>query len=151
MACPPTNVKFQFRRDTAVNWKNTDHVLTKGEPGFEIDTYKLKVGIGYNWNKTPYVNSIPTISPVYNDPEIANENLLNYDITRVLITTKCVKHTIRLPEIEETIGFIIRIQNMLQDDLHVVDNDNQLICIMNDEIVSFLYNGDNGWIFLATF
>jgi hypothetical protein len=38
--------KIQIRRDTELNWYNANPILAQGEPGFEIDTLKLKVGNG---------------------------------------------------------------------------------------------------------
>ncbi len=58
MACPPSKVKFQFRRDTLCNWSNGNPLLLAGEPGLEIDTNSFKVGDGVNkWNSLPYIQS----------------------------------------------------------------------------------------------
>lgn len=38
--------RIKFRRDTAANWTAEDPVLALGEPGFEQDTNKLKIGDG---------------------------------------------------------------------------------------------------------
>jgi hypothetical protein len=38
--------KIQVRRDTAANWTTNNPVLAAGEPGFESDTGKLKIGNG---------------------------------------------------------------------------------------------------------
>ena len=58
MACPPSKVKFQFRRDTLCNWSNSDPLLQAGEPGFEIDTNSFKIGDGINkWRSLPYIQS----------------------------------------------------------------------------------------------
>ena len=64
MACPPTNVKFQFRRDDAINWTNYNPTLYPGEPGFEQNTNKLKIGTGLSWNATPYLGDL-SISQIY--------------------------------------------------------------------------------------
>ena len=56
MACPPSNVKFQLRRATSFNWTSTNPILKAGEPGFEIDTQKLKIGDGTTtWINLPYI------------------------------------------------------------------------------------------------
>lgn len=57
---PVTNyVKFQLRRDTAANW-SPSYVLNAGEPGYELDTHKLKVGDGYTpWGSLPYTSEGP--------------------------------------------------------------------------------------------
>jgi len=58
MACPPSKVKFQFRRDTLCNWFNSDPLLQAGEPAFEIDTNSFKIGDGINkWRSLPYIQS----------------------------------------------------------------------------------------------
>lgn len=41
-----TNSKIQLRRDTAANWSTYNPTLSAGEPGFETDTGKLKIGDG---------------------------------------------------------------------------------------------------------
>ena len=46
---------FQFKRGHAENWTKLNPVLSAGEPGFEIDTYKLKIGDGQTaWNDLEY-------------------------------------------------------------------------------------------------
>ena len=46
---------FQFRRGLAENWKKNNPVLAIGEPGFERDTYRLKIGNGTTpWNELGY-------------------------------------------------------------------------------------------------
>jgi len=51
--------KIQLRRDTAQNWSNNSSVvLSSGEPGFETDTGKFKIGNGNdNWNTLAYAGS----------------------------------------------------------------------------------------------
>ncbi len=47
--------KIQWRRDTAANWTAADPVLRQGEPGYELDTQKLKIGDGVTaWDLLPY-------------------------------------------------------------------------------------------------
>jgi len=58
MACSTKNIKFQLRRDTSTRWTSANPVLLDGEPGYETDTYKLKIGDGITpWQCLPYVNS----------------------------------------------------------------------------------------------
>jgi len=46
---------IQLRRDTSANWGTANPVLLKGEPGFETDTGRLKVGDGSTaWNVLAY-------------------------------------------------------------------------------------------------
>jgi hypothetical protein len=70
MACQPSSVKFQLRRSTSSNWTYTNPILKAGEPGFESDSYKLKIGDGVNrWNTLPYLGKAqgPTGSIQYTD------------------------------------------------------------------------------------
>lgn len=54
----PRIADLRFRKDTALNWTNTNPTLNAGEPGIETDTGKLKVGNGVNqWNALPYVGA----------------------------------------------------------------------------------------------
>jgi hypothetical protein len=57
MACPPSNVKFQLRRALASQWLSTPSlILQAGEPGYETDTFKLKIGDGMTpWYLLPYI------------------------------------------------------------------------------------------------
>lgn len=48
-------MELQLRRDTAANWTATNPTLAAGEPGFESDTNKLKLGDGATaWNSLGY-------------------------------------------------------------------------------------------------
>ena len=69
---------FQFRRGNASVWERNNPVLQRGEPGFEIDTYKLKVGDGVTmWNDLPYVGGAEwSISPDGNTLVISEANEL---------------------------------------------------------------------------
>lgn len=47
--------KIQFRRGTAAQWTTANPVLASGEPGYETDTKRRKVGDGTTaWNSLPY-------------------------------------------------------------------------------------------------
>jgi hypothetical protein len=39
-------VTIKLRRDLAATWTSVNSVLASGEPGFELDTGKLKIGDG---------------------------------------------------------------------------------------------------------
>ena len=48
--------KFYFKRGKAASWAEKNVLLGPGEPGFEIDTGRLKVGDGIRtWNDLPYL------------------------------------------------------------------------------------------------
>ena len=47
--------RIVLRRDTSTNWTNNNPVLLLGEPGFETDTSRMKIGDGSTlWNDLPY-------------------------------------------------------------------------------------------------
>mgnify|MGYP003653827976 CR=1 FL=1 len=52
-------VKVDIRRDTASNFTNANPTLKAGEPAFETDTKKLKVGDGSTaWTSLAYVTDV---------------------------------------------------------------------------------------------
>ncbi len=47
---------IKLRRGTAAEWDSANPVLALGEPGFEVDTKKFKIGDGVTaWNSLNYV------------------------------------------------------------------------------------------------
>lgn len=54
---------FQLKRGTAQRWIEVNPILKQGEPGFEYDTNKLKIGDGITpWNNLPYQGEDDVIS-----------------------------------------------------------------------------------------
>lgn len=50
------NITYQLRRGTAAVWEKNNPILNYGEPGFEKDTYRLKIGDGVtHWVDLPYI------------------------------------------------------------------------------------------------
>jgi hypothetical protein len=48
-------VRIQVRRDTSLNWTQTNPILAQGEIGFELDSNKMKFGTGQQrWNDIQY-------------------------------------------------------------------------------------------------
>ena len=48
-------VQIQLRNDIAANWTSENPTLAAGEVGVEIDTNKMKLGVGnVAWNDLPY-------------------------------------------------------------------------------------------------
>lgn len=63
---------FQLKRGTAQRWIEVNPILKQGEPGFEYDTGKLKIGDGINhWRELEYVGS------QYSEAEIISVNSLS--------------------------------------------------------------------------
>jgi len=55
-------VKIQFRRGAASAWTSADTTLSAGEPGFETDTGKFKVGDGsLSWTALPYAAGLESL------------------------------------------------------------------------------------------
>ena len=77
--------KIQFRRDTAINWSNTNPTLAQGEPGLETDTGKVKYGDGNtNWTGLTYASTLPSgmiPSEWYGAPQLTNDLNANGDAT----------------------------------------------------------------------
>ena len=49
---------IQLKRGKSTSWTSLDLILKPGEPGFEIDTGKLKIGDGEtNVNLLPFITS----------------------------------------------------------------------------------------------
>ena len=52
-------VVIQHRRGLASQWTSVNPVLAQGEPGYEYDTGKFKIGDGFtHWNSLPYSSGI---------------------------------------------------------------------------------------------
>lgn len=50
---------FRFKRGTAAGWLASNPILQPGEPGFETDTNKLKIGDGIRtWTALPYIAGV---------------------------------------------------------------------------------------------
>ena len=50
------NYIIQLKRGKSTSWTNLNLILQAGEPGFEIDTGKLKIGDGVTpWNELSYL------------------------------------------------------------------------------------------------
>ena len=76
---------YQFKRGTAQRWIEVNPVLRQGEPGFEYDTGKLKIGDGFTpWLTLPYINDVDVsgqeeiiVVDTYNDlPRMGDVNIL---------------------------------------------------------------------------
>lgn len=93
---------LQFKRGKAASWMALDPILEPGEPGYEIDTGKLKIGNGANsWLELPYVNGNDYVS----DKELTTilKNYLTLDEKENLATKNFVQEEIaqiEIPSIE---------------------------------------------------
>ena len=113
---------FQLRRGNAEVWAKNNPILAAGEPGFELDTGKLKIGNGNDtYNDLSYIDSrlfTFTITPT-NGPGSqmlsatraemlaaldAGKTLLGYwtETRTILETTDTIKHEFRLESVSGT-------------------------------------------------
>ena len=113
---------FQLHRGNAEVWAKNNPVLAAGEPGFELDTGKLKIGNGNDtYNDLSYIDSrlfTFTITPT-NGPGSqmlsatraemlaaldAGKTLLGYwtETRTILGTTDTIKHEFRLESVSGT-------------------------------------------------
>lgn len=70
---------FQFKRGDAGRWNELNPILAEGEPGFELDTNKFKIGNGINtWEELPYKGeaNIVNAQTRNNFPAQGNENVI---------------------------------------------------------------------------
>lgn len=84
---------FKLRRGQSTEWSNVNPVLADGEPGFELDTFKLKIGDGDTpWDELPYVAQ-PQGEIINSNVVFVNEEPLNpvENTLYIFINTKEIK------------------------------------------------------------
>ena len=58
-----TSVRIRLRRGTAVQWTDANPVLALGEPGYETDTSRVKIGDGTTaWNALAYFTTPKSVT-----------------------------------------------------------------------------------------
>ena len=72
---------IQLKRGSKEAWQRLNLVLAVGEPGFERDTNRFKIGDGSSpWNNLPYQDELnPHIYNAYTSdefPEVGNSNMI---------------------------------------------------------------------------
>lgn len=70
---------LQLKRGTAARWMEVNPILAAGEPGFEYDAKRLKIGDGNTaWNDLPYVGSEEILcTDTYTElPSVGNANCI---------------------------------------------------------------------------
>ena len=60
---------FQVRRGLSYVWADINPILAPGEPGYELDTHRLKIGDDDNtpWNSLPYIGGDSATVPELQD------------------------------------------------------------------------------------
>lgn len=80
------NFKLLLRRNTSEGWKKKNPKLLQGEPGFEIDTYRLKLGDGHTlWNDLPYIDKRDSIIAEIKEFYNLNTSVENYKTKQDLL------------------------------------------------------------------
>lgn len=79
------NIKdIQLRRDTEANWTSANPTLKAGEPGYETDTNRLKIGNGTDdWATLSYLTSSSSGGVSQEEVEDIVNNLLQVDSTLI--------------------------------------------------------------------
>lgn len=72
---------LRFKRGKSTSWTEKNILLYAGEPGFETDTGRFKIGNGIDkWNDLPYVGSekqeVFNAKTHYDFPAIGNVNVI---------------------------------------------------------------------------
>ena len=72
---------IQLKRGKSTSWSSLNLILEAGEPGYEIDTGKLKIGNGLTpWNDLPYIgdnkNLVVNTNTHYDFPAIGDVNII---------------------------------------------------------------------------
>lgn len=76
MAVKVIKTTFQLKRADSLTWLSLNPILSAGEPGFELDTHRLKIGDGKtDWNHLTYING-ENNEEVLKTP-ISKEQILN--------------------------------------------------------------------------
>ena len=58
----PQQTAIKIRRGTAANWQGMNPILMRGEPGYEVDTRRIKIGDGVKpWNELEYLAGAPSL------------------------------------------------------------------------------------------
>ena len=74
------NAIFKLRRGMSADWERVNPILESGEPAFELDTLKMKIGNGLTpWNDLPYIDGkreVSNFNYVYDFPVIGDENVI---------------------------------------------------------------------------
>ena len=72
---------IKFKRGQSTSWTNQNLTLAAGEPGFELDTGRLKIGDGVTpWNDLPYLGEdgvgVVNLPSSEDFPPIGNPNII---------------------------------------------------------------------------
>lgn len=72
-------ITYQLRRGYSSTWTKNNPLLLAGEPGYELDTHKVKIGDGTSyWKDLPYIGEHNVVSYATHTefPSVGNVNYL---------------------------------------------------------------------------
>ena len=70
---------IRFKRGQSTSWTQQNPTLYPGEPGFEMDTGRFKIGNGVDrWNDLPYIGETDVVNAAthYDFPSIGRANAI---------------------------------------------------------------------------
>lgn len=84
------NTVFKLKRGYSQDWISQNPVLAEGEPGYELDTCKLKIGNGItDWNHLNYVPGFTFVDDENNEISLSQLAITGsiYNINEIHTTT----------------------------------------------------------------
>src|ERR1035438_2240334 len=94
-------ILLRWRRDTAANWTSNNPILAQGEPGFETDTGKYKIGNGSTaWNSLSYGQfSSSAIAGLFTD-QVSGSDPTAPASSKLLVYAKSIAGRMMLKQID---------------------------------------------------
>jgi hypothetical protein len=167
----PVVTQFQFRRGTAAQWTSTNPTLGAGEPGYETDTGKFKVGNGSTaWNSLAYTGAgtvtsvtagtglsggaITSSGTIAIDSTVAtltgSQTLTNKTLTTPVITSISNSGTVTIPTGTVTLATLTGTETLTNKTLTSVVYTQALLTPSFTTNAYTLVLGDQGDILLAS-
>lgn len=76
---------IQFRRGSTKNWRVSKATLASGQPGYDKDKHKLKVGDGKtSWENLPYVGGLSAEEILRSEKEAKSKQRLDAEDTTII-------------------------------------------------------------------
>lgn len=126
---------FLLRRGTTSAWESANPILQYGEPGYEKDTGKLKIGDGIHaWNELPYIagsgdfsGEVDEVSIVLNNDKISLKGFDSAEVGQIPIVGQdgelewiSAPFIEEFQELEERVAELEENQIDLQDDILII-------------------------------
>lgn len=148
----PRKQPIQFRRSTSKRFKEKNPYLLNGEPAYEYDTKKLKIGDGISrYNDLPYIGSNDDTTYEFLDGTNSFKVIKNGSETQIVNVTPSV------PLATETSDGLMskedkyKLDNISEDEINKIDNIllNNIFVPIDEEksaIINISEGSDNGTI-----